>query len=333
MATTTKESFKQFASNLNITDGQGTVVSNCRTNVVAKIREKLSLYPEQPSKLIGSYDRDTLIKYLKERDVDVMVVLHYGENKDWDNDEGATKALNRFKIILQDAYPNTPCAIDRNCVTMKLSEFRLDVVPAFRFTQGYYTIPDTYRGKWLQTDPTKFADEVTRINKNMLGDFVPLMKMIKGWNREFSNPLRGFHLECIMINHYKNYTQTYTFESMVKTFLGNLPTYLSLPTHDPINGERVDHYMDNKSLGNSRDNFVARAKKAAKLSEEAYSAGEIYPSIAIGNRQMEGTFWRIFPSVWIIDNRAQNSISYLESCLIKLLFFGNFLLFWNLQLD
>jgi tRNA nucleotidyltransferase (CCA-adding enzyme) len=165
---------------VGFTDCQESVVSNWRKNVVTKLGEKVSFHFDQPSTLIGSYDRDTITKYLSEGDVDVMVVLHYGDNKNWENEEGATKAVHRFKEILQDAYPETECSVDKNCVTMKLTEFRLDVVPAFRFKEGHYSIPDTYRGEWLKTDPVGFADAVTRINKSMNGDFVPLIKMING---------------------------------------------------------------------------------------------------------------------------------------------------------
>ena len=74
MAITIKESFKEFASNVNITDRQETVVANCKNNVVAKIKAKLSLHPEE-ARVIGSWDRDTLVRYLSEGDVDVMIVL------------------------------------------------------------------------------------------------------------------------------------------------------------------------------------------------------------------------------------------------------------------
>jgi hypothetical protein len=294
MAKTIKESFQQFASNLNITDRQETIVSNCREKVVGKIENELSLHSEQPSKLIGSYDRDTLIRYLSEGDVDVMVVLHYDNNKHWDNDDGVTKVLNKYKAILKEAYPETDCQIDRNCVTMKLSQFRLDVVPAFRFREGYYTIPDTYRGKWLRTDPVGFAEEVTRINKNMDGAFVPLLKMIKGWNREFSKPLRSFHLECIMVNHYKNYTESYTYNSMVNVFFSKLPGYLSSEAYDPITEDRVDLYLDNSSLNNSKEEFVNRAIKAAKLAEEAFKDSDKYPSVAID--EWKKLFGEFFPA-------------------------------------
>ena len=118
---------------VGFTDRQESVVSNWRKNVVTKLGEEVFLLFDQPSTLIGSYDRDTITKYLSEGDVDVMVVLHYGDNKNWENKEGVTKALHRFKEILQDAYPETECSVDRNCMTMKLTEFRLDVVQPFDF--------------------------------------------------------------------------------------------------------------------------------------------------------------------------------------------------------
>lgn len=294
MAVTVKESFNQFATNLNITDRQVTLVSTRRKNVVDTLEEKLSLHSEQPSKLIGSYDRDTMIRYLSESDVDVMVVLHYGNNKEWDNKEGVTKALNRFKKILEDSFPNVICNIDRNCIIMKFSEFRLDVVPAFRFTDGHYTIPDTYRGAWLKTNPIKFAEEVTRINKNMDGCFIPLIKMIKGWNRNFSKPLRGFHIECMMMKHYKDYKQSYTYDSMINIFFSRLPEYLKSASYDPILGDRVDLYLDNSSLGNARENFINRAKKAAASADEAFEDREKYPSVSIKEwKELLGDF---FPS-------------------------------------
>ena len=294
MATTIKESFRIYASNLNVSNRQETIVSNCRKNVVSKISAKLSLHTEQPSRLIGSYDRDTLTRYLRQGDVDVMIVLHYGKNKSWDNKDGVQKALRRFRDILKEAYPKTDVGIDRNCVTMELSEFRLDVVPAFRWKEGYYSIPDTYRGAWLPTDPTRFAEMVTRINKNMGGTFVPLIKMVKGWNRELPKPLRGFHIECMMVDHYKTYTKPYTYDSTLNVFFSNLPGYLSGASYDPVNGDRVDLYLDNGGLGYDRKRLVKQAQDAANLASEAFSDGESYPSVAIG--EWKELFGEFFPA-------------------------------------
>ena len=293
MATTVKESFRQYASNLNVTDRQSTTVTNCKNNVILKIEKELSLHDER-GKVIGSWDRDTLTRYLSEGDVDVMVILHYSNNSNWDNAEGTTKALSGFKKILQDAYPDTLCRVDRNCVTMKLSQFRLDVVPAFKWNDGTYRIPDTYAQRWLATNPKAFAEGITEINKKMNGTFVPLIKMVKGWNREVGWPIRSFHLECMMYNHYRNYTQGFTYSSMINVFFSHLPTYLSIPTYDPVTAERVDDYLDNAATISDRTKAINKATKAAGQAKEAYTDEEPYPTVAI--QEWKTLLGEFFPS-------------------------------------
>ena len=251
MATTIPESFRQYASNLEITDLQSNIVANCRKNVTKKLGNNLSLHPEE-SKVIGSWDRRTLTRRLSEADVDVMVILHHGNNSAWASNDGAVKALDKFKDILQAAYPSTNMRRDVNCITMSLSRFRLDVVPAFKYsgTNGgasYYTIPDSVRQQWVPTDPFSFATWMTRVNTTMSGDFKPLIKMVKGWNREQGWPLRGLHLEALMYHRYKTYKQTYTMDSMLKIFFEHLPDYLARPCYEPVKNDRLDDYLDSSS--------------------------------------------------------------------------------------
>jgi len=293
MATTVKESFRQYASNLNITDRQTTIVTNCKNNMVAKLGAELNLHDEK-ARVIGSWDRDTLTRYLSEGDVDVMVVLHFQKNEHWHTSDGTAKALARFKAILDKAYPDTPCRVDRNCVTMKLSQFRLDVVPAFRFTDGSYKIPDTHQKRWISTNPLAFAAAITAVNKTMAGTFVPLIKMMKGWNREVGWPIRSFHLECLLYNHYRTYTQSYTYSSTLNAFFSKLPGYVRKACYDPITGERVDGYLDNAALVSDRSKAIAKAEKAVALARKAYEDEEKYPSVAIG--EWKYLFGEFFPA-------------------------------------
>lgn len=293
MATTIQESFRQYARNLNVTDRQSATVTNCKNNVIREISKELSLH-EESGRVIGSWDRDTLIRYLSEGDVDVLVVLHYSKNSGWNNADGTINALTRFKNILQAAYPKTPCRVDRNCVTMKLSQFRLDVVPGFKFNDGTYSIPDTYQKRWIKTNPVSFGNLITQINKNMDGTFVPLIKMIKGWNREAGWPIRSFHLECIIYKHYCSYSQAFSYNSTLKLFFAQLPNYLAVPTYDPITGERVDGYLDNGAAITDRTKAINKAKKAAAQAKEAYEDEAKYPSVAICEWKL--LFGEFFPS-------------------------------------
>jgi hypothetical protein len=293
MATTTIAAFQQYATNLNLTDRQENIVANCKNNMVDKIGASLTLHDPQ-ALVIGSWARSTITRYLAEADVDVMVILHYSENEQWFDGEGTVKVLTRFKAILDAAYPKTPCSVDRNCVTMKLSQFRLDVVPAFRWDTGDYRIPDTYSRQWVKTDPIKFQATVTVLNKNMGGTFVPLVKMIKGWNRNAGWPIRSFHLECMLCGYFADFTKTYSYDVLTLVFLEALPALLRLTSHDPTTGERVDEYLDNNAVVTLRATAIAGAVAAGRKARDAFDYQSLYPSTSIP--QWKDVFGEFFPA-------------------------------------
>lgn len=294
MAKTVNAAFRQFASNVNITDRQTGIVSSCRETVVRSIKNEVSLHPQQ-SLLIGSYDRNTMPRYLSRGDVDVMVIMHYGDNKSWDNSDGTTYALQKIRRTLQKTYPKTPCGVDRNCVTLQFLEFRLDVVPAFKHDDGYYKIPDTYRKEWLPTSPKGFGKRVTQINSNMRSCFIPFVKMIKSWNEQYKDRIRGFHLECMLADHYQSHFQNYTYESMAAAFLGDLPTRISRACYDPITGDRLDGYLGDSSIFSKRITMMKRARRAADQALKAVQFDQAgYKSSSI--QEWRKIFGEFFPA-------------------------------------
>lgn len=299
MATTVTQSFADFATNTNITDRQVQKVSNCRYNVVDKLKAEVTLWSDQESLLIGSYDRDTMPRYLSRGDVDVMVILDGTLHNDWYAPNGTVYALQKFLKVLSDAFSGTPCAIDRNCVTMELTEFRLDVVPAFALKDGSYRIPDTHRHAWLPTQPKQFGERITAINKNMDGTFVPLVKMIKAWNAQWTTTrIRSFHLECMIAHACAQYTQRYTYSSLAKAVFASLASYLAGAIYDPISGDRLDEYLDNGTQPTDRVTLVRRTQAAAKAAEEAENMGNynggMYAKTAID--QWKALFGEFFPA-------------------------------------
>lgn len=298
MATTIKQAFREYKANLEITDRQATLVSERRAKVETVLGKKLTLHGSQRPKVTGSWDRNTLTRYLVEGDVDVMVILQYAAHEEWDSADGTIAALNRFRDILADAYPNTKVRRDRNCITMRFSEFRLDVVPAFRVKSAdgtyHYKIPDSVRKEWVPTDPFEFAELISEVNEAMDEDFVPLIKMVKGWNRHVGWPIRSFHLEAMMYHHYKNYTTNYTFSSMLTRFFEHLPDYLRKACRDPSMRDRLDDYLDNDAEKTDREIAVEKAEAAAKAARAAYDLQEMDPEKAI--RQWKKLLGEFFPA-------------------------------------
>ena len=151
--------------------------------------------------LTGSYARSTMIAPLKEADIDVFVVLdaryyhHYnGQNG------GQAGLLDLVKRTLLKTYTRTP-DISRNgqAVTIRFDDFVVDVVPGFYRQGGGFLIPNSITNTWIETDPKKHVELVAASNKAHDGDFVPLVKMIKGWNKNHSSYFRSFHLEVLAL--------------------------------------------------------------------------------------------------------------------------------------
>jgi hypothetical protein len=191
MPTTVLEGFKQLRSNLEITDLQQGTVSTRQKNIRSVLDEGLSV---KETFLTGSYMRSTMIGPLKKADVDVFAVL----DVKYYQQSGQAALLDTVKRVLKKHY-NTP-DISRNgqAVTITFSDFVVDVVPGFYRTGGGYLIPDSPRGVWISTDPSRHVQLWSEANAYHRGNLIPLIKMIKAWNRAHSSLLRSFHLECLV---------------------------------------------------------------------------------------------------------------------------------------
>lgn len=194
MATTVDEAFRQFKANLEITSLQESTTSTRQANVrdaVARDFVVLETF------LTGSYRRNTMIAPLNKADIDVFVVLdpkYYGAGNQ-------SSLLTSVMTTLKKEYPSTPkIKPDGQAVTITFSDFKVDVVPGFYRTGGGFLIPDANMTRWLATDPKKHVELWSASNKAHEGSLVPLIKMLKCWNRQRGGRFRSFHLEVLVRN-------------------------------------------------------------------------------------------------------------------------------------
>lgn len=199
MAKTIADAFAVMKSNLEITGLQEQTVSTRQKNVRAVIEKDFTVLD---SFLTGSYRRSTMIAPLSEADVDIFVVLdakYYQPN-------GRQALLDSVKKSLLKTYTQTPkIRPDGSAVTITFTDFKVDVVPAFYRKGGGYLIPSTELGMWISTDPKKHIEIWTASNKAHNGDLVPLIKMIKAWNKS-RTLFKSFHLETVILNALANIT-------------------------------------------------------------------------------------------------------------------------------
>lgn len=185
------DAFSGLKTNLEITPAEQALAKSRHILIRDHVRARWTLTADF---LTGSYDRHTKTKKLK--DVDLFVVI------DPDGDQGhlangtGTAAVDALAAVLSTRWSDV--TTDDTVVTVSYAGEDVasyEIAPAFATKNGY-KIP-TGTG-WTETNPNKHADLVTAKNKACGGKFVPMVKMIKGMNREADEPIHPSFLIEVM---------------------------------------------------------------------------------------------------------------------------------------
>ncbi len=231
MSLTVTASFQKFKENLQISDIQESTISTRQKNIRETLDVELDVID---SFLTGSYRRETIIAPLNKADIDIFVVLdpkyfsHYsGQNG------GQAGLLDLVKAALRRTYPKTP-DVSRNgqAVTIQFTDFMVDVVPSFNRKGGGYLIPNSISQSWISTDPKKHIELVKSANTLHEGSFVPLVKMIRAWNRNTGKFFSSFHLEMVALRVFEG-VQITDFSSGARYFFDKGRYYMDKQLIDP----------------------------------------------------------------------------------------------------
>lgn len=198
MATTIKQSFVKLKENLEITELQKSTVADRQKSVRSVVEADIEVID---SFLTGSYARNTMISPLKEADIDIFIVLDPKNFHNYNGQNGGQAGLlDLVKRTLRKTYTRTP-DIGRNgqAVTIRFEDFIVDVVPGFNRQGGGYLMPNSIAQSWISTDPKKHIEIISNANSVHDGDLIPLIKMIKGWNKNINRYFYSFHLEVMAL--------------------------------------------------------------------------------------------------------------------------------------
>lgn len=254
------QSFQQLKANLEITGLQQQTVSTRQQNVRDAVTADLIVLD---TFLTGSYRRSTMIAPLKDADIDVFVVLDASYFKHG----GQAWLIDKVKTTLKKTYPTTP-KISRNgqAVTITFTDFTVDVVPAFNRQGGGFLIADSVNAHWIATDPKKHVELWSTANTSHNGDLVPLIKMIKAWNRQNGALLRSFHLEAMILGILNNVTIN-DFSSGSRFVFDKARQTVKSATYDPSGyGGNLADYLNTQQKIND---VVSRLESACSRAVDA----------------------------------------------------------------
>ena len=195
------EAFEKFRQRLELSETERKDAIRRHNDVRDCIRASFDI---ERDFLTGSYARHTKTKPLK--DIDIFFCLGEGD-KHWRSKPPAD-VLIAFERCLAAEYGDDSVEPGRRCVTVEFDKrnptvdeegkvLSNDAVPAYD-TGECYEIPDRDLDKWIKTDPDIHKGKSTAKNTDLIGKWVPLVKMLKRWNRSAGSPIKPSFLIEVM---------------------------------------------------------------------------------------------------------------------------------------
>jgi hypothetical protein len=155
------------------------------------------------SYLSGSYVRHTAIAPLD--DVDIIFLI---DPSKWPRGFLADKpspsvVLTTFERAIRYRYPDSVVQRQRRSVGLALHKMHIDAVPAILESSesGRIYVLDSETEEWILSAPRVHAEHTTHVNKQREGRFVPLVKVLKFWNKSLPSTacLKSFAIETIAV--------------------------------------------------------------------------------------------------------------------------------------
>ena len=259
------DAFDKLKSNLEITQTESLLAQKRHQLVRDHVKQSWQLVGDF---LTGSYKRNTKTKKLK--DVDIFVVVDPAGKQGSLADGTGREAVLALRDVLATRWSDLDT--DDNVVTISYAGEDVaayEVAPVFPRLGGGYTMPNGIG--WMDTDPQKQAELVTKKNKLCNDRFVPFVKMIKGINREAGDPIDPvFLLEVMGLDLVLEPFGRYPDE--IRFFLASAADRITDDWPDPVRlGPNVNTGIDaqqRRELSRIMHGWLADAEEAVLLENE-----------------------------------------------------------------
>lgn len=213
---TVDQSFQKFLTNLNPTGQQLQRIRKTRDSIESALVNDPRIFlntQKQLSFLTGSYSRNTIIRPID--DIDLYVRIHFGKHAEG---QGPISILRLMASAIRKRYPNnTKVNVDAPCIVITFWDYKFEIVPAVGYSDNpdLYSIPAPGSKEWMNCYPNAPDRWISACNHANDSLFIPLIKMLKQWNRNNTVGLKSFHLELLTEKVFSSVTDIYSYPQAV----------------------------------------------------------------------------------------------------------------------
>jgi hypothetical protein len=191
----------------------------------------------------GSVSRHTYLKGLS--DTDALVILEPDEL----GRKSPERLKDRFAEKLRKLFGADNVKVGDLAVTVTVQDKEIQLLPAMREGEGF-RISSTDGRSWSNINPKGFAEKLTQANKAQDGRLVPTIKLAKALIASLpqSQQLKGYHIESLAIEAFKNYEGPKTYKTMINHFFERAAELVKSPIRDKTGQSlHVDGYLGAES--------------------------------------------------------------------------------------
>ncbi len=208
--------------------------------------------------LPGAYARKTLAAPLAGNEV-VLYVLFKQERSSLFNPD---VILKKLVVTLQACYPQSQWSKRINAVLVPIEDIVFKVQPGFLLKKSAYLIPAPDGNFWQQYDCVEYKHQLQAANRAHDGKLVPIMRMIKAWNRVSGALFSDYYLEILVKEVFTNYGIT-SYADAIYYFFKRALAQLVFKKEDPANpAVQVEGLIDIENLVNAMLHINAAHQKA-----------------------------------------------------------------------
>jgi hypothetical protein len=238
---------------------------------------------------VGSYGRNTAIHGVS--DLDMAFELPWEVYARFNKRTGNVQSqlLQEIKQCLAVRYPTTNIWADSQVVVLEFTNYRVEVLPAFKGEDGGYTFPDSNdHGSWKKCWPRDEMTAVTEVNNRANRNLKHVCKMLRSWKNEHGAPMGGMLIDTLAYNFFRGNTSYDT-----KSY-GSYPELMRDVFQYLADQLEQDHWLapGSKDRVKSKGKFQTKAKKALGWCQEAIDTDTDKKK----EKHWRKTFGNVFPT-------------------------------------
>lgn len=291
---TLTEAFEAFRKKLELTKTESDDAQRRHAEVRVCIRESFQV---ERDFLTGSYARHTKTKPLK--DIDIFFELG-SEERTW-RAKPPNAVLKALEDCLVKKYGRDQVELGRRCVTVEFDKrnptqesegkvLSIDAVPAFALGDDY-EIPDSKLGQWIKSNPEVHKSEATAKNAELDRKWIPLVKMLKRWNRQSGKLIKPMFLIEVMAQDLID-PPFNTYPDEILRYFAAAQVGIDRDWPDPAGlGPKVSDQMDAGARGAAKQ-ALRNAERLAAQAMRAEQQGRTSEALQLW-RQIFGTYFPI----------------------------------------